>query len=174
MKTHLNFFFFRFLLFSLGTCTNASHLNNLRCQRECFLPYHTSCGLESTSANKGDIFSRYFAFLTTSAENSYAHPTQLSMILALSINIQFILSKTPFWFRVYGFLFWWFIPHFLQKWLKSFPHNSPPLSFMSTLIFLYVWFSIIDLNSLNFSKTFDLLLGKYIHFFLENSLMRET
>jgi hypothetical protein len=104
MKIHLTTFLSNLLLFSLGTCTNASHPNTLKCETEGFLPDHTSCGVVSTSADEGDIFTRYFALSTASTHNSCESPTSLSMLLALSINVLFILSATPFCCGVYGVL----------------------------------------------------------------------
>jgi hypothetical protein len=130
--------------------------------------------LKSTSIDEGDLFTKYFVVSTASTQNSCVSPTPLSMLLALSINVLFILSTTPFCCGVYGVVFWHAMPHYLQNYSKSFPHNSPPLSVLNTLIFLSIWFSTRDLNSLNFLKTYDFFLRKYIHVFLEKSSMKET
>ena len=36
----------------------ASHLNTLICEREGFLPVHTSCGILSSNADEGDLLTR--------------------------------------------------------------------------------------------------------------------
>jgi hypothetical protein len=136
MKIHLNCLFSIFLLFSLGRYTNASQPNTLRCESEGFLLVYNSCGVESISADEGDIFTKYFAVLTASAYNSCASPRPLSIFLSFSINVLFILSINPFFCWVYGVVFWHAMPHFLQNYSKSFSHNSLPISVLNTLIFL--------------------------------------
>jgi hypothetical protein len=113
MKIHLTTFVSNLLLFPLGTCTNASQPNTLRCETKGLLPDHTSFGFFSTSTEEGDIFNRYFAVLTTSAHNSYVSSTPLRIFLALSINVLFIFLETPFFCGVYGLVFWHAMPHFL-------------------------------------------------------------
>jgi hypothetical protein len=106
MKIHLTTFLSSLLLFSLGTCTNASQPNTLRCETEGFLPNHTSCGVMLNSDDEGDIFNIYFVVSIAFNQNSCASPTPLSMLLALSIKIMFILSTNPFCCGVYGAIVW--------------------------------------------------------------------
>jgi hypothetical protein len=113
MKIHLTTFFSNLLLFSLGTRTNLSQPNTLRCEIEGFLPDHTSCGVISTSVDEGDIFTRYFAVSIASAQNSCVIPTPLSMLVSLSINVLFITLETSFCCGVYGVVNWRVMPHCL-------------------------------------------------------------
>jgi hypothetical protein len=174
MKIHLTTLLSSLFLFSLRACTNASQPKTMGCESDDFLPYHTSCGVDSTNVDEGDLFTKCFSMSTTSTQNSCASLEPLSMILAFSINVLFILSTTPFCFGVYGLVFMCVIPHYLQNHSKFFPHNSPPFPFLITLIFLFVWFSTRDLSSLKFSKNSDFFLRKYSHVFLEKSSMKET
>ena len=105
MKIHSTTFLSNLLLFSLGTCTNASQPNTLRCEIKGFLPSHTSCAVLTTSVDEGDIFTRYLAISTSSAQNYCASPTPLSMLLSLSINLLFILLENPFFCGVYGVVY---------------------------------------------------------------------
>jgi hypothetical protein len=105
MKIHLNAFLSSLFLFSLGTFTNASQPNTLRCETEGFLHDHTSCGFMSTSTNERDIFTRYLAVSITSTQNLCVIQTPLSMLIALSINVLFILSENTFFCGVYGVVF---------------------------------------------------------------------
>jgi hypothetical protein len=85
----------------------------VRCESEGFLPNDTSCGVKSTSADEGDLFTKYFSVSIAFAHNSSMNPAPLSMLLALSINVLFILSMNPFGCGVYGVVFWHDMPHLL-------------------------------------------------------------
>lgn len=92
----------------------------------------------------------------------------LSMLLAFSTNILFILSRTLFHSSVYRVLFFHAVSNFLQKVLNFFLRNSTPLFVFDTLIFFSIWFSKRALNSLNMSMPSNFYLRKYNNLFLEN------
>jgi hypothetical protein len=85
------------LLFSLGTCTNASQPNTLIFEIKGFLPDHTSCGFVSTSTDKGDVFTIYFVVLIASAQNSCVSPTPLRMCLVHQCSFHSLSNSIFLW-----------------------------------------------------------------------------
>jgi hypothetical protein len=129
--------------------------------------------IDLTSVYEGYLFTKYFAVSTTSIQNSCVITTPLSMLIALSINIMFILSMNPFFV---GYMAWYFgvLCHTTCKIdKKNFQiiHHHCQFSKPNDLICLF-FHKIFKL--FEFLKTSDFFLIKYIHVFLEKSSMKET
>ena len=139
--------------------TKDSQPQTLICANEGAFPVHISWGVLATFL-VGTRLRIWAAVSKAYPQNEIGSEARLIMERTISNKVRLRLSSTPFNCGVLGGVDCETIPHSLRWSRDSELRYSPPRSDFRIFIFLPSWFSASCLNSLNFSKVYDLCLIK--------------
>ncbi|TYI91673.1 hypothetical protein E1A91_D02G009900v1 [Gossypium mustelinum] len=132
-------------------------------------PDHTSIGVFLSNADDGKRLTRWPAYVTASAQNCLPNPALDNIHRTFSSNVRFIRSANPFCCGVSLTVKCRTIPYSWHTSKNGSLLYSPPLSVLSRLIFLPVWFSIIVFHLRKTLSTSSLVLMVYTQTLLEKS-----
>ncbi|TYH81444.1 hypothetical protein ES332_D03G201200v1 [Gossypium tomentosum] len=137
-------------------------------------PDHTSIGVFLSNADDGKRLTRWPAYVTASAQNCLPNPALDNIHRTFSSNVRFIRSANPFCCGVSLTVKCRTIPYSWHTSKNGSLLYSTPLSVLSRLIFLPVWFSIIVFHLRKTLSTSSLVLMVYTQTLLEKSSTKES
>ena len=162
------------VLFSFGMCMYTGKPNILRWLTSGFSREKASSGVLFYSTQWVVWLCTYIVILIASTRRRIGISWSCRISFDACIMVWFFHSATPFYRGLYGVLNSLLIPHSMQSSLNSSKVNSLPLSDRGVLIFLSLWFSTKDLDSLNLLNTSFFPFNKYIQVLCEKSYIKET